>query len=68
MIPKNKVSPERKKELLFYRDNLGRISVELEPWEVYWCVNSDHALVFLPSSETADMELSRKKLFEMGRY
>lgn len=50
------------------RDSKGRICLETNPIEAYWCVDSEHALIFLPGSEVADFEWSRSKMIEMGWF
>ena len=37
-----------------------------EVWEYYWCVDSDHAAVFIPKEEESIGEFSRFELYFRG--
>lgn len=68
MLRRNQINKNRRKQVIHLRDSKGRICLETNPIEAYWCVDSEHALIFLPGSEVADFEWSRSKMIEMGWF
>ncbi len=59
MIFKDNVSKDRLKQV---------VVLESRTLEIYWCVNSDHGLVFFDDCNKSDLELSRQKIIELDWY